>query len=418
MRWINKKQLLPWCNLVAMFLMMTTAVGFGINGMTLFYDPVVTDLSENGFTHTAFSLYYSIANLAAILTFPFFGIYYTKKMHRMKRMILIISVITFLTYIGYSISFRLWHFYLFSALRGIVSSGLATIPVTAVLNRWFVEKRNTAISIALMGSNLGTVFYTKLSEFCITAYGWRVAYFIAGGIEFITLCVVLLLFSPSPNLCGGRPYGKMVEKEEQKEEVSARRAMHSSVFWVAGIAFFLGAVALMGVQQCFTTALQREQGFSLSDAGNAMGIHMLAICVGKSVMGMLYDRFDHRVGLLYSSILAVIGILLLLGNGAELSRIYLFALCFGLGNMSSSITSVTLTSDLFGFSEYAAIYGVYNMFIYGGISLAPIAVSAVYERMGSYRPAWYLLAMLMVVSCMLLFAALTKKTEKRSVEKR
>lgn len=412
MRPAAKVWYLPWCNLAAMFLMMTTAVGFGINGMTLFYDAVVTELSCNGFTQTNFSLYYSLANLSAIFSFPFFGVYYTKRIHRMKQMLFAISLITFSTYIGYSFSYRLWHFYALSIIRGIVSSGLATIPVTTVLNNWFVEKRNTVISVALMGSSFGTIFYTKISEYFIVTHGWRIAYFAAGLIEFLTLCLVVMTFSPTPSFCHAQPYGALPKKVEIKSGISVQHAIHMPMFWATGFSFFLGAVALMGIQQCFTTALQVEHGLSISVAGNAMGIHMLAICGGKYIMGVLYDHFDHRVGLLYSSALAIFGILLLTKQTIGPAQAYLFALCFGLGNMSSSITSATLTSDLFGLSEYAAIYGFFNMFIYGGVALAPLAASAIYDKMGSYRSAWYLFVGVMALSCSLLFATLTKRRSK------
>ena len=236
---------------------------------------------------------------------------------------------------------------------------------------------------------------------------------------FDTVLIVLLVTTPTPEMAGEKPYGYREDavgsSNTQLWGPTSGQALKMPLFWVTGVALFLGGVALMGVQQCFPTSMQLDFGLSASVAGNAVSIHMVFICAGKLVMGWLYDRFDQKVGILYSSLMAVVGILLLLMPGMGTATAYLFAVCFGLGNMSSTVTSTALTSGIFGLRDYGTIYGFISMFMTGGMSISPVIASAIFDTSGSYRGAWYLFLGVMVVSAAMLCYAATKGKRNREM---
>lgn len=407
-----KKSLRPWLALVGAFFLMFTTIGLGASGMTLFYKPVVADLAGNGFTQSNFSLYYTIATLAGMITFPVFGRIFTKHARRMRIIMLAAGLITLSTFVGYAFSDQLWQFYLLSLIRGLSSSALSSIPATMVINNWFAEKRGTVTSIAFMGSSFGGILYTKVSEYCMAAYSWRTAYWVVGVIGFLTVLIVLLVTTPTPEMAGMKPYGYREDSSGANNATpwgpTSGQVLKMPLFWVAGAAFFLGGLALMGTQQCFPTSMQEDFGLSASVAANAVSIHMVLICAGKLVMGWLYDRFDYKVGILYSSIMAVIGILLLLMPGMTPAMACVFAVCFGLGNMSSTVTSSAVTSGVFGLKDYGTIYGFISMFMTCGMSVAPVIASAIFDTTGTYRGAWYLFLGVMVVSAALLCFVVTR----------
>lgn len=412
-----KKSIRPWLALVGAFFLMFTTIGLGASGMTLFYKPVVADLAGNGFTQSNFSLYYTIAVLAGMITFPIFGRIYTKYPRRMKPIMLATGLITLATFVGYAAANQLWQFYLLSLIRGLANSALSSVPATMILNNWFAEKRGTVTSIAFMGSSFGGILYTKVSEFCMAAYNWRTAYWVVGVIGFATVLIVLLVTTPTPEMAGEKPYGYK-EDASGASNVSlwgptSGQALKMPLFWFTGIALFLGGVALMGVQQCFPTSMQLDFGLSAAVASNAVSIHMILICAGKLIMGWLYDRFDYKVGILYSSLMAVIGILLLMMPGMSPAMAYVFAACFGLGNMSSTVTSTTVTSGIFGLRDYGTIYGFISMFMTGGMSISPVIASAIFDTTGNYRGAWYLFLGIMVLSAAMLCFAVTRGKRNR-----
>ena len=72
---------------------------------------------------------------------------------------------------------QLWEFYLFFGLIcGLGLSLSGWVPCVAVVGNWFSAKRGAAMGIASAGIGLGIVIVVPLSQYLISAYGWRSAY--------------------------------------------------------------------------------------------------------------------------------------------------------------------------------------------------------------------------------------------------
>lgn len=407
-----KKSIRPWLAAAGSFLLLFTSVGLGANGMTLFYIPVAADL---GFTQTGFSLYYTIALLSGMLVYPLFGRFYTKHPEKMKLSMLIAGVITLLCFFLYSRSNTLMEFYIISVFRGVCNSALSTVPATMIINSWFSEKRSLMVSISFMGSSLGGLAYTQISKAVMAAYGWSAAYWVSGFVGFLTVVIVLLITAVSPTSVGQKPYGYK-EGDEKSDPaqlwgVDSGKALKSAVFWIFGFGIFLAAGVTMGMQQYMTSTLQVDFGHSGEIASRAYSVFMVFICLGKIVVGWMYDRFNIKVGILYGSILIIASLLCMVIGLSPVWMVFAFAVLFGLGNMNSTVTATTVTTNIFGLKDYGTIFGFISMFVTSGMSLGPLVAAAIFDGTGSYTGAWTLFLAVMVIATLmqLTAAAMSKK---------
>ncbi len=81
---------------------------------------------------------------------------------------------------GFFIS-SLWHAYLLLGMfigLGTALSGFATH--SAILPRWFRQKRGIATGIVLSGIGIGSLFLSPTIERLIAHFGWRIAYLVYG----------------------------------------------------------------------------------------------------------------------------------------------------------------------------------------------------------------------------------------------
>lgn len=377
-----------WMSLVGAFLLLFTSVGLGANGLLLFYVPVAGDL---GFTQTAFSLYMTLGTIPMMIFAPFVGKFWSKNFHRLRFMIILCGLLTSVLIIGYGMCSHLWQFYVISIVRGFVSGFITILPASMLINYWFPEKRAFMTSIAFMGSSIGGMFFTQLSGFAIGNFDWRTAYILLGSVCVVLYLIIAFLVQP-PRKLEVRDGTESADTAEPTEEVSGYmlgEAIRMPAFWMMILGFSLGALASMGIQGCISSSVQLDYGYTAKMAATCVTIFNGTCIFGKLLMGWLYDRLGIKFGLLYICVMLILCSVSLLLSGSVLFGI-LASIFFGLGNMVGTITSTTVTPDIFGLKDYSSIYGVLTLFVSGSMALGLTLSSAIYDLSGSYRPAWYL----------------------------
>ena len=299
-----KKSIRPWLVLAASFILMFTTIGLGANGLSLLYKPVAEALN---FSQTKFNLYYTIATLAGLVASPIAGKIFSKKFSSARLYIIIGGVINLACFVAYSFCRTLPQFYIASFFRGVGTSLISATPATMLINEWFVEKRSTATSIAFMGSSAGGLVYTQISKFLLNTYGWQTAYWGMGVVSFVTIIIVVILAVPTPDQANAKPYGydKLNEAGSEAAQnrwqgLTAGQALKTAQFWIMCIAMFIGSVVVMGVQQCVASSLMEDFAYSDAVAAGVVSVFMVFICVGKLVIGWIFDKAGVKTGLIYS----------------------------------------------------------------------------------------------------------------------
>jgi len=384
------------------FLILFTSIGLLNNGMGLFYTPVTAEL---GFTQASFSLYHTISFLICMVTSPIFGRFYTKKPDKMRLSMLISGILLLITFVGYSRSYGLWSFYVFSVIRGFVMGALSATGATMIINNWFIKRRSVMISLAFIGSSIGGICYTQICNFCLKVYDWRIAYLVVGGIAFITIMVAVAITATSPERIGLKPYGydeKSISAETgEKEGKTFEQAVRTPLFWMLCIGI-LGTSIAGGIAQVIASALQMDQGFSSDFAANISSIYLVFMCVGKPIMSVLYEKTNMRVSLLYCNVAAIAALVCMYIGSGQPPLAIAFAVLFGLGNVVGTVGLTIVATEAFGLKDYGTNHGVFHMFHSLGIAVSPIVGGYIYDVTNHYGAYW-LFVIAWVVLALILF---------------
>lgn len=152
-------------------------------------------------------------------------------------------------------------------------------------------------------------------------------------------------------------------------------------------------------------------GYEAATASLFLSILSLGMTFGKLFFGWLNDRIGTRRNFLLMTTLALGGILLLLVSRSAVLTVA-GVLLFGIGVASPFVLTPQLTISFFGNRDFANIYGFINVFQFMGPALAPPITGLIYDRCGSYTPAFLACAVLLAAS-LFLGAVLLAQAERR-----
>lgn len=142
------------------------------------------------------------------------------------------------------------------------AAGIA--PSAALLSdRFNARSRPLALSIMTAGSGIAALFMLPIAGIIAQHHGWRVTYFVAGGIG-IVMAAILWLTVPEPARRGG-PAPKLPFRE-----VWAKLRTRRSYPWIC-VAGALLAINAYAVLTWTPTFLMRVHGFGPAEAGASFG---------------------------------------------------------------------------------------------------------------------------------------------------
>jgi predicted MFS family arabinose efflux permease len=123
-----------------------------------------------------------------------------------------------------------------------------------------------------------------------------------------------------------------------------------------------------------------------------------AIIIGRLTLGFLVDRLPPALVGATLILLSAVSSLLLAQNVAPTVAVLLLGLCAG----AEVDLLAFLFSRLFGLRHYAAIYGCGISAFTAGAGIGPILAGRVHDATGSYGPALYGFAIIVVIAALLL----------------
>ncbi len=377
-----------WMVLIGAFLIMFSGLGLSANGLSLFNATVATAL---GFSQTAFTMYFLIGMIPQILFATVVGRIWSKYFDRVRLLILLSGAGTGLLLCLNALCTELWQFYVLALLRGITGAFCSVLPASMLINKWFPDKRSFMTSIVLIGSSVGGLAFTQICSFLLSNFNWQLAYVALGLIDTGFFVLAVLLISARTPETGrsadaGDNSGTLAEGEEQKG-IMLKSAMRMPSFWLMIFGFLIGGFASMGLQNCISTALQLDYGYTVTKAANCYSVFVFTAIFGKILMGWLYDKIGIIKSLLYQGILLTVSLIFMLMAQRSMFGV-LMAVCFGLGNMVGTVTSTTIPPAIFGMKDYSNIYAFLTMFITFSMGFGTTISSAVFDISGSYRMVW------------------------------
>src|SRR5690606_26428821 len=150
---------------------------------------------------------------------------------------------------------QIWTYYATYLVISIGAGLAGQITLTAVVSRWFIRKRSTAISFALLGGSIGGLL-VPLIAIALVNLGWRQTSFISGFVMLAVGLPLAQMFRRAPEEIGLLPDGDTVVEDVRVESepgqegqtgakaaptriifegFSTKEALHTWSFWAINI---------------------------------------------------------------------------------------------------------------------------------------------------------------------------------------
>ena len=303
--------------------------------------------------------------------------------------------------------------------------GFAALPMTAqatFLSNWFIRKRGMAIGTAASGIGLGILFIVPWTQWLISTYGWRAAYFILAGLLGLIVAPLNYLFQRQrPDEMNLKPdFGDALPARSATRIKTARtggpslkQALRTWRFWAFAMGVLAGAIPLHMVL-IHQVAAVSDAGFSKELAALGLGLIGLFTAPAMILMGLLADRIGRQASYLLGSagLMAGIFFLMMISDADRTWLLYLFPPFIAVGFSSRQSLYPTIAADLFHGKSFGAIIGAISLFIGAGAGIGPWLGGVIYDWTGSYREAFWVAQAAAFVSVIFIWLAGTREPDR------
>ncbi len=366
---------------------------------------MVTPVTEEmGISRSRFTMASTACSIAGMFMSTSIGRVFRK--YSVKKTMLAGSALYAACYAAYGIAPNIYVFYVIGFISGFAMIMSSMVAVSTLLARWFDEKRGLAVALASTGSGVGGVVMNPLIGNLVTSIGWRKTYFVLGAmIAVVMIPAILFLIRETPQEMGLEPYGKKAVKEGEApvEEAgyTAAEARLTPMYWLwIPVVLIVSAVCNCIMQH--TVAYATDMGFDYGVAAGIASVLTAGLAIWKLVMGQLYDSIGSRKAATLSLSVYTLVLILYTISSKEMAIIYYIGTAlFGMGGSFATIAYSVVVQDVFGKKDFATIYGSINVFASVGGAIGSPVVAAVFDTLGTYKPAWAFLAALMFVNVIL-----------------
>lgn len=281
---------------------------------------------------------------------------------------------------------------------GLVGFGVAATlgPSSALLSRWFVRRRGTALGLYAAGSSVGTLLSLPLVAWLIAAVGWRTTLLGYGAVLALVLTLPpVLVYRSSPQALGQEPDGGATIASPSRVRITSehpwtlRAALSTVAFWAAFAMLLLGVVAF----QIVTThqiAFVAGRGIRPERAATAFGLTGVFQLIGNLAGGALSDRLGRQVVFQAGSLLGLMAVATLatVSGPGEMWKLYFFTLAMGLGFGARISLLSAIPADAFGGPRFGLILGLLQMGSGLGGFVGPTLAGLIFDASGDYRAAF------------------------------
>ncbi len=392
-------------------------------GFQAFVDPI---LATTGWSRAAFAAAVSIQRGESGLISPFVGV----ALDRFgPKVVMIFGVIvTGFGFIAMSLMQNLWHFYASVLLLALGMSFGTFIVFVATVGNWFVRRRARAFAVLMTFSAVGAIALPPL-VWLIDTYGWRPILFGVGVGFWIIGIPVALMMRRRPEDFGQLPDGEAdlrgIDENGQSRtgpreiSIGVREVLRLRAFWQISIAVSIGQ--LVSSTNLFHLPALIEYEISAWLAASAAGAVAIGDILGRAGIGFIGDRFDKKLLLAGSFLIQMLGVAALAAINSDyfgiewgLIPLPIFIIGFGLGFGASIPLRLAILADYFGRRSYGSVVGIASSVsaVFG--TIGPLFVGLMFDITGSYRPAYAVMAIVMLVALPLI---MTLESQTRTAAK-
>jgi len=284
-----------------------------------------------------------------------------------------------------------WQLYLcWGVIIGAGSGGTSIVMGSAVVNRWFQQRRGLALGILGAAFSSGQLIFTPLIMHLNIDLGWRAAtLFITVLLGLIVLPLIMIFMADDPVLKGIQPYGAsdVAVSVTPPDPEPMCSAMATTQFWLLAFSFGICGFTTSGLLQTHLISHGIEHGFPEMTMGVSLGIMGATDMIGTVLSGWLCDRFGKRWPLaIYYTLRGVS--LMLLPYVESTGQLMAFSVVYGLNWLSTVPATSALTADLFGKQNVGVVFGWICFAHQVGAALASYGAGYLHHLAGNYTIAF------------------------------
>jgi sugar phosphate permease len=307
-----------------------------------------------------------------------------------------------------------WHFYLLYTSATVLGlNEMGSLVTSTTVAKWFVRKRGRAMSLGSIGLNVGGAVLAPLVAITIAAVGWRQTWSVLGIVVACTVLPAAIFFFqrapedmgllPDGDQPGSEPVGRPGERTAATEQQwKLSDALRNPTTWVIVGAFNLILVAASAMSQ-HSVAYLEDTGMSLVEASAMFGASHVITIGAKLTWGAISDRFPVRYCLIISSFARIVGLMSLMYATGP-ARMGGFIIGQGIGQ-GMGLLGPKLWADYYGRTFLGTIRGVLQPFSVVASLIGPLFAAYVYDTLGSYNLAFWVIIVCLLFSVALLWIA-------------
>ncbi len=388
--------------------------------------------AQFGWNRTQLSLAFAFTRVEGGLLGPVEG-YLTDRVGT-RRMVFVGLLILGAGFLLFAQVGHLWMFYVAFLIMALGQGLSGWLPITTMLNNWFVRRRSVAMGWSNSGSRLGALLIIPLLAWAIDPdygrLGWSLTAAILGIIFLLSALPISRLIRNRPEDYNLRPDGDLPDSplaadgtpasqlSPEDADFTVAQAIRTQAFWCISLGHSLTAVVIVSLMTHLAPLLT-DEGFSLQTAGWVVTVYTAVSMVFQVIGGYVGARIPKNVGMFVFSSIQAGAILIIVTFPSNIGMVYVFAVLFGIGFGGTSPLATSIRGDYFGRASFGKILGVssvpMNILLLGASPFAGL----MYDIKGDYTVAFETLAALNFLGAVLLLMArkptLTSAAQKTKV---
>jgi len=293
-----------------------------------------------------------------------------------------------------------WQLVAITILLSAAGAVTATVGYSKLISLWFDKHRGAVLGVCVaLGVSAGQATMPHVTKTLIELGGWRAAYRGIGAIILLAGCPLIIALMREP----GKQKAATVTTSAPAVGLTRAEALRKPVFWVLGIAIFLGSTSLFGTTT-HAVPMLAERGFTATIAADALSLLFAGGIFGQFTVGFVADRFNTpRITIPYFAC-AWTG-LMIVHSASHPTILLIGAFILGLGLGAETAMTAYLTSRYFGLKDFSSIYGLFfagsSFGVFCGINL----MGVMHNITGSYDIMRYIFGVTMgtavvLISCL------------------
>jgi MFS family permease len=312
---------------------------------------------------------------------------------------------------------------MYGFLLSFASGAISFTPAGALLSRWFVRKRGTAMSILTTGGSFSGLLMIPFMAYLLDITSWQTVWLVLGGmILALGLPTLIFVVKSSPEEMGVEPDG---DSSTDGAGVPRRRPLvvgplnadswrdsfQSAPMWQLLMTFAVCGITTGSISVHFVRWASSED-ISTSTAALAFGVLSAINACGVLFVGRISDRMQRKT---------LLGIVYLVRFVAFLSLIFLpgewalwgFAIIGGMSWLATVPLTTSLTADVYGVKNIGVLGGLISMSHQLAAGAAVLAYGLIFDATGSYNIAFASGAAFLLVAGIIALSIKEKKVSAR-----